>query len=70
MRAINLEMAWATKVDLKGASLVNANLQEAKMSDSNFENADFTGTRKHYANFMDVNMEGCTNCPVDWQVPW
>jgi uncharacterized protein YjbI with pentapeptide repeats len=60
-------MAWANKLDLTGAILVNTNLQEAKLADSNFQNADMRGARKHYANFMDINMDGCRGCPTDWQ---
>jgi uncharacterized protein YjbI with pentapeptide repeats len=41
-------------------------LQEVKLSGANLENADLSGTRRHYGNFQGANMQGCTACPQDW----
>ena len=59
-------MTWLSRADLLGANLADANLQEAKFGESNLEKADLRGTRKHYANFQDANMEGCSGCPQTW----
>ena len=34
---------------------------------NNLENANLGGSRQHYANFQDANMEGCTGCPTTWE---
>ena len=66
LRAADLEMTWLSKADLQGADLSEANLQEAKFGESNLEQATLTGSRQHYANFQDANMEGCKDCPTTW----
>lgn len=63
----NLEMAWMNKVNLIGADLRDANLQEAKMNITRLNDADMTGARIHYGNFQMAQMEGCTGCPFDWE---
>ena len=45
----------------------NMVLQEAKLNDANLGNAVLTGARRHYATFQGTNMEGCKDCPVDWE---
>ncbi|MNN72328.1 Pentapeptide repeats (8 copies) [compost metagenome] len=60
-------MAWLSKADLKGATLRDANLQEAKINDANLEAVDLAGARRHYATFQGTNMEGCRECPLDWE---
>ncbi|MCW1248594.1 pentapeptide repeat-containing protein, partial [Pseudomonas sp. SAICEU22] len=64
--AADLEMAWLIKADLKGADLRDANLQEVKLGESNLEQANLTGSRQHYGNFQDANMQGCVGCPTSW----
>ncbi|MOA70203.1 Pentapeptide repeats (8 copies) [compost metagenome] len=59
-------MTWLSKADLQGANLRDANLQEAKFGESNLAQANLSGSRQHYGNFQDANMEGCVGCPTTW----
>ena len=59
-------MTWLSKADLKGASLLSANLQEVKMGGANLENADLSDSRQLYGNYQGANMPGCKNCPPGW----
>jgi uncharacterized protein YjbI with pentapeptide repeats len=59
-------MTWLSKADLQGANLSDANLQEAKFGESNLAQANLSGSRQHYGNFQDANMEGCIGCPTTW----
>ena len=61
-----MERVWMNKIQLAGADLTNANIQEAKLNDANLSRADLTGTRIHFATFQGTYMADCTNCPVDW----
>ncbi|MDT9627896.1 pentapeptide repeat-containing protein, partial [Escherichia coli] len=63
----DLEMTWLSKADLMRADLTDANLQEAKLNDANLADAVLTGARRHYATFQGTNMEGCKDCPHDWE---
>ncbi|MEM6606720.1 MAG: pentapeptide repeat-containing protein, partial [Pseudomonadota bacterium] len=57
----------ANKINLEGATLINSDLQEAKLYNSNLANADFTGTLKRYTIWQDAVMDGCKGCPHNWQ---
>ncbi len=67
LRGADLSNQDMRKMNLAGADLTDANLQESKLSEANLGNATMTGTRRHYATFQGTNMEGCIDCPTDWE---